>query len=133
MKENPEVERWFKEVKPPAEKTLRRVREVILSADPRMTEYVKYRTVQFAYGGDLASFVQYDKPGVSLMFNRGARIPGKFTHLEGGGPTARFMRFKDVAEVDKRAGELSKIARAWCDLMTPSSSKPVARKRQTRR
>lgn len=131
MKKELEVERWFKEVKPPAEKALRRVREIILGADSRMGEYVKYRTVQFGYRGDLASFVQYDKPGVNLMFNRGARIPGKFPHLEGTGPTARFMRFKDVAEVDKRAVELAKVVRAWCELMAPSSNKPSS-KRQTR-
>ena len=47
-KKNPEVERWFNEVEPPAEKALRRVREIILGADPRITEYVKYLTVQFA-------------------------------------------------------------------------------------
>ena len=117
MKTNPDVERWFKEVKPPAEKALRRAREVILKADRRMTEYTKYGSVIFGYKGDFASFVQYRKPTVNLMFNRGARIPGQFPHLEGSGPTARFMRFKDVAAVDARAGELSKIVQAWCALM----------------
>src|SRR6184192_24348 len=67
---------------------MRRVREVILRADRRLSEYVKYRTVMFAYEGDFASFVQYNKPQVNLMLNRGARIPGKFPHVEGTGPTA---------------------------------------------
>ena len=131
LKPNPDVERWFKDVKPPAAKALRRVREIILGADPRMTEYVKHRTVQFAYEGDFANFVQYNKPTVNVMFNRGARIPGKFPHLEGSGPTARFMRFKDEAEVEKHADELAKLTRAWCAMMTPPASKPVANKRQT--
>ena len=123
VKKNSEVERWFKEVKPPAEKALRRVRKIILGADPRMTEYVKYRTVQFAYEGDFANFVHYNKPEVNVMFNRGARIPGKFPHLEGTHPSARFMRFKDEAEVEKRADELTKLTRAWCAMMTSPSSK----------
>jgi uncharacterized protein YdhG (YjbR/CyaY superfamily) len=58
MQMNPEVENWFATRKPPAEAALRRVREVILAADPRMTEQVKYGTVQFAFGGDMAGFVQ---------------------------------------------------------------------------
>lgn len=109
-----EVDRWF--AGKPAEPALRRVREVILKADPRMTEYLKYGTVQFAYDGDFANFVQHNQKHVSLMFNRGARIPGRFPHLEGDGPSARFMRFANVAEVNQRAAELTKVAKASCAL-----------------
>lgn len=93
------------------------MREVIVGADERISEDLKYGTVQFAYKGDLASFVQHDKKTVSLMFNRGAKIPGKFRHLEGSGPTARFMRFDTVSDVNAKAAELKKIVVAWCDLM----------------
>ena len=43
MKASPDVERWFAEKKLPAEPTIRRVREIILRADRRMAEFVKYR------------------------------------------------------------------------------------------
>jgi hypothetical protein len=64
-----------------------------------------------------------------VMFNRGARIPGKFPHVEGTGPSARFMRFADLAEVEARAAELTRVARAWCALVAPSgvTSKPRRR------
>jgi hypothetical protein len=127
MTMDPEVERWFAETKMPARDAIRRVRDIILGADPRMTEYVKYRTLTFAYEGDLAAFVQLGKRQVTLMFNRGARIPGSFPHLEGTGPTARFMRFADVAEVEARAPELADIVRAWCDLMAPDSDGALRR------
>ena len=123
MKRTADVDRWFKDKKPPAEAALQRVRAVILKADPRVTESVKYGTVMFGYEGDLTTFVQYTKPAVSVMFNRGARIPGKFPHLEGSGPTARFMRFKSVAEVDARANELTNVVRAWCAVMEPKRGK----------
>jgi len=109
-----EVDDWFATKKPPAEPALQRVRQVILGADPRMTEYVKYGTVQFAFGGDMANFVQTDKKTVSLMFNRGGRIEGPFPHMEGTGRQVRFMRFADVQEVDARAEELAAVVRAWC-------------------
>lgn len=87
MKTSTEVERWFAEKKPPTEATLRKVREIILGADKRMTEYVKYGTLTFGYDGDFATVVQAaDKKQASIMFNRGARIPGKFPHLEGSQP-----------------------------------------------
>lgn len=107
----------------PAEPMLRRVRDVIMWADNRVTEYLKYGTVQFACNGDLANFVQHDKKTVTLMFNRGAKIQGRFSHLEGGGPSARFMRFAEMSDVEALTAELSGIVRAWCDMMAPQ--KPV--------
>jgi hypothetical protein len=86
-----------------------------------MAEYLKHGTVQFAYNGDFANFVQHGKKTVTLMLNRGARIQGSFPHLEGSGPSARFMRFADIGEVEARTNELSQIVRAWCDLVGPAS------------
>lgn len=117
MRRDPYVERWFKGK--PAEPMLRRVREIVMWADNRIGEYLKYGTVQFACNGDMANFVQHDKKTVTLMFNRGARIKGNFPHLEGAGPSARFMRFADMREVDELTPELSKVVIAWCDMMKP--------------
>lgn len=113
---NAEVERWLRETDPELEPAMRRVAEIILGADRRLTAFVKYRTVTFAYEGDLAAFVQPKGGRVSLMFNRGARIPGDFPNLDGVGPTARFMRFADLAEVEARSHELAGVAQAWCEL-----------------
>jgi hypothetical protein len=124
MAKGSEVDQWF--VGKPAELTLQRVREVILKADPRMTEYLKYGTVQFAFEGDFANFVQHDKKTASLMLNRGARISGKSPHLEGSGPSTRFMRFADVREVNQRAAELTRIVAAWCALHSPAKAKRPA-------
>jgi hypothetical protein len=125
VKTSPYIERWFDEIKPPRETMMRRVREIILRAEPRLTESIKYGTLTFAYEGDLAAFVQIKKKQVSLMFNRGARIPGQFPHLEGTGATARFMRFDDLDEVEARAAELGAIAAAWCAMQ--ASASPEAR------
>ena len=121
MKRDPYVERWLDGK--PAEPMLRRVRDVILWADSRMGEYLKYGTVQFACGGDMANFVQHEKKTVTLMFNRGAKIQGKFPHLEGTGPSARFMRFDDMADVESLTTELTNVVRKWCEMMAPK--KPV--------
>jgi hypothetical protein len=125
-----EVDRWFAATKPPAEATLRRLRGIILGADSRVTEYVKYGTVTFGYGGDLAAFVQLNQKIATLMFNRGGRIRGRFPHLEGEGPSARFMRFADVAEVEARADELRAIAAAWCALPAAVRAPAAARRRK---
>ena len=126
LKKDPEAEKWF--VGKPAELALRRVREVILEADGRMSEGTKYGTVTFHSGGDFASFVQHSRPTVSLMFNRGGIIPGKYPHMEGEGRAVRFMRFATVKEVDARASELGRIVVAWCDLMAAPKRGPSRKK-----
>ena len=126
MQKDPAAEEWFQGK--PAEPVLRRVREAILHADPRMSEGTKYGTVTFHCGGDFASFVQHNKNTVSLMFNRGGIIPGKYPHMEGEGRQVRFMRFADLKEADARAAELGRIVVAWCDLMSsPKGAKPTSR------
>lgn len=112
-----EVESWLSEKKEPSQATMRGVRDVILAADPRTSEYIKYGTLTFGFAGDMVTLVQANATTVTLMFNRGARIPGTFPHLEGSGPSARFMRFKNLSEVDKRAAELTRVVRAWCTMM----------------
>jgi hypothetical protein len=132
MKTSAEVEKWFTDKKPPAEGAMRRVREIVLRADPRLTEYLKYGSLMFGYEGDFVTFVQADRKNVNLMFNRGARIPGKFPHLEGTHPSARFMRFADIDEVDARATELTAIAAAWCALVAPAVVKAQPTAERTR-
>jgi len=119
MKKNAEVERWFAEKKLPNEKPIRRLREILLAADPRISDYIKYGSLLLGYEGDLVSLVQAQKKNINLMFNNGAKIPGNFPHLEGNGPNARFMRFADEAELNARAAELKRIAKAWCELKAP--------------
>ena len=52
---------------------------------------------------------------VSLLFHRGAEIPGDFPRLEGDGRLARVMRFADIGEVEEGADELQAVIRAWCE------------------
>jgi len=117
MGKSPEVERWLDAKHEPPKKTMQRVREAILGADSRMVEYVKYGTACFGFEGDMATFVQVNRREVTLMFNRGARIQGAFPHLEGTGPSARFMHFAALADVDERATELGLIVASWCAMM----------------
>ena len=68
----------------------------------------------FMYEGNIASFNPRAKAHVSLLFHTGASIPGHHTLLEGGGETARYARFDDLADVEAKRGQLAAIVRAWC-------------------
>jgi hypothetical protein len=91
MNRNPDVDRWFDQADHPLDATMRRARDIILSADGRVTESIKWKTPTFAYRGNIASF-NPSKRLLSIMFHRGAEIPGEHPRLEGDGTLVRTMR-----------------------------------------
>jgi hypothetical protein len=111
---NPEVDRWFEERDEPLDAAMQRAREIILGADDRVTESIKWKTPTFAFEGNIASF-NPSKTAVSIMFHRGAEIPGTFPRLEGDGKLVRTMRFADLDEVESGRADLERVVRAWCD------------------
>ena len=114
-----DVDDWFEASDHPLKPAMRRAREIILAADPRVTESIKWKTPTFAYKGNIASF-NPSKNVISIMFHRGAEIPGDHPRLEGDGKLVRTMRFGSLDELE--AG-----ARTW---NRPSA--PGAKPRATR-
>jgi len=113
MPRNPDVDAWFAAKERPLADAMQRARRLILEADPRVTESIKWQTPTFSFGGNIASFNPAKKQ-VSLLFHRGAEIPGDHPRLVGDGRLARVMRFADLAEVEEAADELQAVIRAWC-------------------
>ncbi len=112
---NPEVDEWFDKLDHPLKSTMQLVRSVILSADERITESIKWSAPTFTYQGNLASFQPKSKRFVSLMFHRGSEIPGSHPDLEGEGALVRVMRFDDDADVEAHRGALEAVVHVWCD------------------
>ena len=74
MPKSAEIDRWFARTKPPSEAALRRVRDIILAADPSMRERVQYGiTFSSTKSGDFGAFVRYSEAGVNLRLHRGGR------------------------------------------------------------
>ena len=113
MRTSPEVDAWFEELDHPLIDVMQRVRQIILGADERMTETIKWKTPTFMYEGNLASFNPRAKSHVSLLFHAGASIPGDHPRLEGGGETARYMKIVDVDDAERCRLELESIVTAW--------------------
>ena len=113
MNRDPEVDAWFGDFEHPLKAAMERVREIVLG-DGRMTETIKWKSPTFMYEGNMASLNPRTKAHVSLMFHTGASIPGDHPRLEGGGETARYMKFADLADVEAAAPALRRIVDAWC-------------------
>lgn len=113
MPADPEVEDWFARTDHPLAEVMQDVRRAILAVDDRITESIKWKSPTFSYRGNIASIDPKAKRHVSLLFHQGAAIPGRHPDLEGGGSTARYMRFADRAEVQVKRRGLQAAVRAW--------------------
>ena len=69
---NPEVDEWFAERQHPLTDAMQLARKLILEADSRVTESIKWKTPTFSYNGNIVSF-NPSKKFDSLMFHRAQR------------------------------------------------------------
>lgn len=91
-------------------------RAAILAADDRIGECIKWQAPTSTYKGNMASFFPKSEAHASLMFHKGAEIPGGFPGLEGDGKEARSFKVASLEGLEAKHAELQAIARAWCDL-----------------
>ena len=115
MNENPEVVAWLDRLDHPKKEVVLAARTVILEADPRIGETIKWQSPTFMYEGNLASIDPKARKHVSILFHRGAEIPGDHPQLEGDGKLARYIRYPDLDSVERGRKGLTAIVRAWCD------------------
>lgn len=115
MPRSPNVDAWFAKYENPMKPVVQRVRELVLAADPRIDECIKWQAPTFTYLGNLASFFPKSKQHASLMFHLGAQIPGKHARLEGTGDVSRVLKLATVADANAAKADLTRLVRAWCD------------------
>ncbi|WP_062378926.1 DUF1801 domain-containing protein [Demequina pelophila] len=111
-----EVDVWMGRYDNPMREVVERVRRIMLNADDRVEECIKWQAPTFTYRGNIASFYPKAKNHATLMFHQGALIPGTFPHLLGAGDTSRSMQFVSIAEAEERREELTAIVKAWIAL-----------------
>jgi hypothetical protein len=114
-----EVDAWFAKLDHPLKDAMQRARRHILAADKRVEETIKWQCPTFTFNGNIVSINPKAKSHLSLLFHTGAQIPGKLPKLEGGGGTARYMKFTDLKDVEMNKAALRKVIKAWCDWKAP--------------
>jgi uncharacterized protein YdhG (YjbR/CyaY superfamily) len=124
-----EVDAWFAKYDNPMKPVVQRIREIILSADPRIAECIKWQAPTFMYEGNMASFFPKSKQHASLMFHWGAQIPGKHPRLEGEAAAGRTLKLASVAEANAAKKDIEKIVRAWCDWRDELAATPSLKKK----
>lgn len=112
---NPDVDAWFDRYQNPQKGLVQAVRDVVLGADDRVSEAIKWQAPTFMYRGNIASFYPKATKHVSLMFHTGASLSDPAGLLEGGGATSRVAKFADADDLAVKADALRGLVRAWVE------------------
>lgn len=126
MGRSKDVDAWFARYDNPMKDVVLRIRAIVLAADPRIEECIKWQAPTFTYCGNLASFFPKSKQHASLMFHTGAQIPGKHPRLEGSGSTSRVLKIGSLEEANKAKRDIERIVRARCEWRVAEETNPVA-------
>lgn len=110
---SPDVEDWFARYDNPKRDVVMRVRLIVLDADERIAEKIKWNTPTFQYKGDMASFFPLSMDHATLVFHQGRHIPGTYKHLVPDGDHAAVFRVTSFEEAEERREELERIVGAW--------------------
>ena len=116
MNINPQVDEFMTALDHPLKAELQRVREIVLAADEKMTEVIKWGGPTFVYKGNLATLTPRTKRFVNLFFQTGATIPNGHGLLEGDAKEVRVARFHDMQDIDEKAAALQSVVREWIKL-----------------
>ncbi len=108
-----EVDDWMAAYDNPMKEVVQKMRDIILATSPDVGETIKWQAPTFTYKGNIASFFPRAKARATLMFHKGALIPGDFPHLKGDGAEGRTFTAESVSEAEERSEELQAIVRAW--------------------
>jgi uncharacterized protein YdhG (YjbR/CyaY superfamily) len=125
------VDAWFAKYDNPMKAVVMRIRDVVLAADPRIDECIKWQAPTFTFRGNLASFYPKSKQHASLMFHNGAQIPGTHPRLEGSGDVSRVLKLASLDEVEAARSDLEAIVAAWCAWKSEGGNSAAAAKRTT--
>lgn len=115
MNRNPAVDAWLANYDNPMKPVVSAIRELVLDNDGRITEDIKWQSPTFIYKGNIASFFPRAKKHASLMFHKGAEIPGEFPNLQGEGKEARSFKIASLDDLAEKSDELTRIFKTWCD------------------
>lgn len=112
-----EVDEFMRALEHPFKAEMQAVREIILGANERIAERIKWKVPSFYYHADLAAFHPRNRECVHLVmvFPHGL-VDDPAGLLQGEYDKRRMIYFSDMAQVRADAAALASIANDWVGL-----------------
>jgi uncharacterized protein YdeI (YjbR/CyaY-like superfamily) len=104
-------------LKHPLKTEMEKVREIILGANPKIEEDIKWGGPSFDYKKPMATFNPRVKDFVAVIFHEGELLNDKSGLLEPGPKGKAYVKFHSMAEVKANKTNLENVVKAWVKLM----------------
>ena len=126
-----QVKEFIQTSKHPLKKALEEIREIILGADKRITEHIKWNAPSFCFNGDdRITFNLSKNDRILLIFHRGAKVKdGKSKEplfedttgmLEWLAHDRAVVKIQTIEEVAGKKAVLTKVVKRWLSATTES-------------
>lgn len=126
-----QVKEFIQTSKHPLKKAVEEIREIILGADKRITEHIKWNAPSFCFNGDdRITFNLSKNDRILLIFHRGAKVKdGKSKEplfedttgmLEWLAHDRAVVKIQTIEEVAGKKAVLTKIVKRWLSATTES-------------
>lgn len=117
----PTVDAWMAALEHPLKPVLARLREIVLAADPGVTEHIKWNAPSFCWHGDDRVTANVRPTAVLLVFHRGVAVKDAagFSFEDPAGllkwaaKDRGTVSFASLEDVESRAEALADLVRRW--------------------
>jgi hypothetical protein len=116
MNKNSKVDAYMQDLENPLKELWEQIRDIVLGADSRIEEEIKWGAPTFIYKGNMATFNPRAKKFVNLTFHTGALISDPEGVLDGDAKEARVFRATDSEELGRKKAGLETVVKNWIQL-----------------
>jgi hypothetical protein len=117
MNNTKKVDEFMANLEHPLKAELEAVRSIIVNANPKIEEDVKWGGPSFFYNEDLATFNPRIKNYVALIFHKGELLNIKSDFLENATKGKVYAKFYSMDQVTANKELIEKMVNAWVELM----------------
>lgn len=115
-----DTDAFMAELDHPAKAEIEAVRRVIMTADPAISEGIKWNAPSFFYGDWFATFHLRAKGGVQIILHRGAKVRDYDGTIEDPDGLLAWLakdratvKFSDMADIEAKSAGFTAIVRQW--------------------
>lgn len=117
MSNTKKVDEFMFKLEHPLKAEIEAVRAILINANPKLEEDVKWGGPSFFYKGDLATFNPRIKNYVALIFHKGELLNIKSDFLEEATKGKVYAKFYSMEDVTANKALIEKMVDAWVKLM----------------
>lgn len=117
MNNTRKVDEFMSKLEHPLKAELEAVRSIVVNANPKIEEDVKWGGPSFFYKEDLATFNPRIKNYIALIFHKGELLNIKSDFLENATKGKVYAKFYSMDQVTANKELIEKMVNGWVELM----------------